>query len=125
MPFAIPGEQIDGIDVRKVRAAARRCHRAGAGDGEGPTILEMLTYRYRGHDVASPQVRETQRSAAMRRTRCAKSRARILAERDLPSEAELKAIEKDVRDEVSRCRGRSQDRAPVARRATAMAELGE
>ena len=44
----IPGVQVDGIDVRKVRAQAQiAIERARSGDG--PTILEMMTYRYRGH----------------------------------------------------------------------------
>lgn len=48
MHFAIPGEQVDGIDVRAVRAAGRRAM-AHARGGNGPVILEMLTYPFRGH----------------------------------------------------------------------------
>jgi pyruvate dehydrogenase E1 component alpha subunit len=99
MPFAIHGEQIDGIDVRKVRAAAtpaiERTRR-----GEGPTILEMLTYRYRGHDTGSSA---TARNAEKRRDEAdpvAKARARILAER-IASETTLKSLEKDVRDKIN------------------------
>jgi len=47
------GEEVDGMDVLAVRAAAQRAiERARA--GEGPTLLECLTYRYRGHSLADP-----------------------------------------------------------------------
>jgi pyruvate dehydrogenase E1 component alpha subunit len=90
---------VDGIDVRKVRTAARTAIER-ARRGEGPTILEMLTYRYRGHDVAASA---NARNAEKRRDEAdpvAKARARIAAER-VASEAALKAIEKDVREQVN------------------------
>jgi pyruvate dehydrogenase E1 component subunit alpha len=51
--FDIPGESIDGMDVEAVREAGERAiERARAGDG--PTVLEMRTERYRGHSLADP-----------------------------------------------------------------------
>jgi len=51
--FNIPGEQVDAMDVRAVYEAGKRAvDRARA--GEGPFILEMLTYRYRGHSMSDP-----------------------------------------------------------------------
>ena len=51
--FGIPGVQVDGMDVRTVREAAARAINH-ARSGEGPYILEMQTYRYRGHSMSDP-----------------------------------------------------------------------
>lgn len=96
-PFALRGEQVDGIDVRRVRAAAGRAiERARRGDG--PTLLELLTYRYRGHGGMPAR-----RGGAEQRMEDAdpvtKARARILAT-GIMNEIEIKALEKEVREKV-------------------------
>ena len=50
--FNIPGEQVDGMDVDAVRAAGERA--ADHARNKGPYILEMKTYRYRGHSMSDP-----------------------------------------------------------------------
>ena len=51
--YDIPGEQVDGQDIFAVQEAARRALDY-IRDGNGPYILEALTYRYRGHSVSDP-----------------------------------------------------------------------
>ena len=51
--FNIPGEQVDGMDVQAVYEAAERAI-THARTGQGPYILELKTYRYRGHSMSDP-----------------------------------------------------------------------
>jgi pyruvate dehydrogenase E1 component alpha subunit len=50
----MPGDSVDGMDPEAIHeAVARAVKRARAGDG--PTLLEMKTYRYKGHSMSDPQ----------------------------------------------------------------------
>jgi pyruvate dehydrogenase E1 component alpha subunit len=52
-PYGIPGLRVDGMDIFKVREAARKAFKHVRA-GKGPFILEMETYRYRGHSMSDP-----------------------------------------------------------------------
>ena len=96
--FNIPGEQVDGMDVRAVKAAGEKAV-AHAREGKGPYILEMLTYRYRGHSMSDPaKYRTKEEVEKMRHERdpIEQVRARLL-ETGRANENELKAIDKEIR----------------------------
>ncbi|WP_421723642.1 pyruvate dehydrogenase (acetyl-transferring) E1 component subunit alpha [Bauldia sp.] len=96
--FNIPGDQVDGMDVRAVKAAGDRAV-AWCREGKGPYILEMLTYRYRGHSMSDPakyRTREEVNKVRDESDPIEMSRKRIL-DNGLISEDDLKQIEKDVR----------------------------
>ena len=100
--FNIPGEQVDGMDVRAVKSAGDRA--AGwCRSGKGPFILEMLTYRYRGHSMSDPAKYRTREEVEKVRTThdpIDMARHRIL-EKKIAREDELKAIDGEVRDLIN------------------------
>ncbi len=96
--FGIPAEQVDGMDVRAVRAAAARAIDY-ARAGNGPYILEMMTYRYRGHSMSDPaKYRSKEEVQKMREERdpIEQVKARLLRE-GTASEDDLKKIDAEVR----------------------------
>ncbi|MGY5811529.1 pyruvate dehydrogenase (acetyl-transferring) E1 component subunit alpha [Rhizobium sp. LEGMi198b] len=100
--FGIPGIQIDGMDVRAVKAAADEAVEY-CRSGKGPIILEMLTYRYRGHSMSDPAKYRSKDEVQKMRSEhdpIEQVRARLL-EKGWASEDDLKAIDKDVRDIVA------------------------
>ena len=100
--FDIPGEQVDGMDVRAVRAAARRAVEY-ARSGKGPYILDMETYRYRGHSMSDPAKYRSKDEVQKVRTEhdpIEQVRARILDQKIL-SEDEIKKIDGEVRNLVN------------------------
>jgi pyruvate dehydrogenase E1 component alpha subunit len=50
----MPGVEVDGMDVMAVRDSVAQQAIARARAGEGPTLIECLTYRFRGHSLADP-----------------------------------------------------------------------
>ena len=98
LSFNIPGEQVDGMDVRAVKAAGDRAVK-WCRDGNGPIILEMMTYRYRGHSMSDPAKYRTREEVDKVRTEhdpIEQVRARLLATKRA-SEDSLKQTDADVR----------------------------
>ena len=99
--FNIPGAQVDGMDVRAVKAAADQAV-AWCRAGKGPYILEMQTYRYRGHSMSDPakyRTREEVDKVRNDQDPIEQVRNRLLAAK--MSEQELKAIDAEVREIVN------------------------
>jgi pyruvate dehydrogenase E1 component alpha subunit len=102
LSFNIEGEQVDGMDVRAVKAAGEKAA-AWCRSGKGPYILEMLTYRYRGHSMSDPAKYRTREEVEKVRTHqdpIDMARARIL-EKKFAKEDELKKIDGEVRDLIN------------------------
>jgi pyruvate dehydrogenase E1 component alpha subunit len=102
LSFAIPGEQVDGMDVRAVKAVGDRVVQ-WVRDGNGPYILEMLTYRYRGHSMSDPaKYRAKEEVQKMREEHdpIEQVRGRLLRG-GIASEDELRAIDVKVRETVN------------------------
>ena len=96
--FDIPGEQVDGMDVRMTYDAAKRAIEH-ARTGQGPYIIEMMTYRYRGHSMSDPaKYRSRDEVATMRAEHdpIEQVKARIL-EKKYGTDDSLKQIETEVR----------------------------
>ena len=99
--FNIPGEQVDGMDVRAVKAAGDKAV-AHCRAGKGPFILEMQTYRYRGHSMSDPakyRTREEVDKVRHDQDPIEQVRNRLLALG--VSEADLKKVDADVREIVN------------------------
>jgi pyruvate dehydrogenase E1 component alpha subunit len=98
--FQIPGLRVDGMDVLAVRGAAEVALEWTRG-GNGPILIEFMTYRYRGHSMSDPakyRTREEVQGVRERNDpieRCAKELAKLGVGED-----DLKAIDKDIKDIV-------------------------
>jgi len=94
--FGMPGFEVDGMDVLAVREVAQEAVRR-ARAGEGPTLMECMTYRFRGHSLADP---DELRPKAEKDEWFGRDPIKILAarllEHDLASEQELKSIDKKI-----------------------------
>ena len=100
--FGIPGAKVDGMDVLAVKAAAEkaanRCR-----TGKGPFILEMETYRYRGHSMSDPaKYRDKEEVSKVRKESdpIDKLRDKLIAAK-AADEATLKDIDKDIKAVVT------------------------
>ncbi|MDP1750823.1 MAG: thiamine pyrophosphate-dependent enzyme, partial [Reyranella sp.] len=100
--FGIPGERVDGMDVLAVRTAGEKAvdH---ARSGAGPYILEMQTYRYRGHSMSDPAKYRTKEEVDKYRNErdpIDHLRKRLL-DAGLTDETALKAVDAEIRKIVN------------------------
>jgi len=96
--FNIPGEEVDGMDVVAVREAGKKAL-ARARKGDGPTLLEMKTYRYRGHSMSDPAKYRTREEVDEVRTHRdpIEHVKTMLIEQGHADEESLKEIDRDIR----------------------------
>jgi len=99
--FEIEGIQVDGMNVLEVRDAAAKAIKH-ARDGKGPMVLEMKTYRYRGHSMSDPaKYRSRDEVTKTRSERDPIDGVReMLLEKKWASEADLKAMDKEIKEIV-------------------------
>jgi pyruvate dehydrogenase E1 component alpha subunit len=96
--YGIPGEQVDGMDVLAVKAAGEKAV-AHCRAGKGPYILEMMTYRYRGHSMSDPaKYRTREEVEKMRSEKDAIEHVRdLLMQGGHATDDDLKAIDKEIK----------------------------
>jgi pyruvate dehydrogenase E1 component alpha subunit len=95
-PYKMPGVRVDGMDVLAVYQATMEAT-ARAREGEGPSLIEAVTYRYRGHSMSDPAEYRSKREERIWQERdpIKTLRRRLVGERRVP-ESRLEAIERDV-----------------------------
>ncbi len=100
--FNIIGEEVDGMDVVAVRDAGLRAV-AKARAGGGPTLLEMKTYRYRGHSMSDPAKYRTREEvdAVKEKSDPLEMLRKRLMDGAIADEAALKEIDREVREIVA------------------------
>lgn len=99
--YGIPGEQVDGMDIFAVQEAARQALDY-VRSGNGPYILEVLTYRYRGHSMSDPaKYRTKEELNSFKEDRDPITAIKdLLQEQGVPEE-DIKAIDKEIKGVVN------------------------
>jgi pyruvate dehydrogenase E1 component alpha subunit len=100
--FNIPGEEVDGMDVEAVYAAGQKAVE-WCRTGKGPMILEMKTYRYRGHSMSDPAKYRTREEVQMvreKRDPIEHLGLRMVAQ-GIATDDDLKTIDKQTRQVVN------------------------
>jgi pyruvate dehydrogenase E1 component alpha subunit len=101
--FAIKGEKVDGMDIIAVKEAGQKAVdfvRAG----NGPYILEMKTYRYRGHSMSDPaKYRSKEEVSSMKETRDPIERLKkVIISGGHAKEEDLKAVDKSIKEALAK-----------------------
>ena len=102
--FGIKGEAVDGMDVLAVRDAGKKAA-AHCRAGKGPYILEIKTYRYRGHSMSDPaKYRTREEVQRMRAQRDPIEAVRtLLVSQKHSTEEEIKIIDKEIKEIINEC----------------------
>ncbi|MBI1217489.1 MAG: pyruvate dehydrogenase (acetyl-transferring) E1 component subunit alpha [Rhodobacteraceae bacterium] len=102
LAYGIQGEAVDGMDVQAVRAAGEKAI-AVCRAGDGPYILEMITYRYRGHSMSDPaKYRTREEVQKMRDEKDAIEHVReLILQGNHATDDDLKAIDKEIKARVN------------------------
>ena len=100
--YGIPGDQVDGMDVLAVQRKARGVIEHVRG-GEGPFILEAMTYRYRGHSMSDPGKYRTKEEVQEMRERHdpLEQLRRKITDAGLMNDETFKQLDKEIRDIVN------------------------
>ena len=100
--FNIPGEAVDGMNVLAVKEAGERAEKH-CRSGKGPYILEMNTYRYRGHSMSDPakyRTRDEVNKIKAERDPIDNLRSYLISN-NISTDSELKDIDKQIKDAIS------------------------
>lgn len=100
--YDMPGEQCDGMDIFEVHEAMQKVLQR-ARSGEGPTLLEARTYRYRGHSMADPELYRAHKEVEQVRQCCDPIdtlRTRLLSEKTFTTE-ELEGLDHEASTAVA------------------------
>jgi pyruvate dehydrogenase E1 component alpha subunit len=100
--FGIPGEEVDGMDIIAVREAGKRAVEH-ARSGQGPMLLEMKTYRYRGHSMSDPAKYRTKEEVDEFKAKRdpIEHVKKLIADKGYADEAALKDIDREIRTIVT------------------------
>ncbi|MBS27510.1 MAG: pyruvate dehydrogenase (acetyl-transferring) E1 component subunit alpha [Alphaproteobacteria bacterium] len=106
----IPGRQVDGMDVVQVFEAGQDAI-AHVRAGKGPFILEMQTYRYRGHSMSDPAKYRTKEEVRKMRTEKdpIETLKDVLLEQSAADEDALKAMDRNIREQINMAADFAQD----------------
>ena len=102
--FGIKGEAVDGMDVVAVRDAGKKAA-AHCRAGKGPYILEIKTYRYRGHSMSDPakyRTREEVQRMRAQRDPIEAIRTLLISQKH-STEDEIKIIDKEIKEIINAC----------------------
>ncbi len=107
--YGIPGEQVDGMDVFAVQAAARQALDY-VRSGNGPYILEVMTYRYRGHSMSDPaKYRTKEEVEGMKSDRDPITMIKDMLQAEGVAEEDIKKIDKEIKEIVNEAAQFAQD----------------